>query len=124
MPQVIHMVMVSIWEVILWNEPENLWSLSRPLLPLILIDQTFFQQYVECLCSSQPLEKQKMISDASFFLKSNAMTELRDADAGSRMFSREQESRSVYTKSSKLSEGIVNGKHYFVVNSCCEFMLC
>jgi uncharacterized membrane protein YbaN (DUF454 family) len=52
------MMIVTIWEVILWNEPENLWSLSRPLLPLILLDQAFFQQYVEALCSEQPVARQ------------------------------------------------------------------
>ena len=57
-PQVIHMMIIALWDVILWNEPENLWSLSRPFLPLILIDQSFFEEYVEALCAEQPVLRQ------------------------------------------------------------------
>ena len=60
-------LLVSIWEVILWNEPENLWSLSRPCLPLLLLNQAFFQQYVEMICSNQPLERQKMLQEVDCF---------------------------------------------------------
>jgi exportin-7 len=63
MPNVIHFMMISILEVVMLSEPDNLWSLSRPLLPLVLIDQAFFQQYVNALCTNQPVEKQKMLND-------------------------------------------------------------
>lgn len=65
---VIHMMIVTIWEVILWNEPENLWSLSRPLLPLILLDQAFFQQYVQALCSEQPAVRQESFRNVRLIL--------------------------------------------------------
>jgi exportin-7 len=62
MENVIHMLHVAIWEVVLLNEPENLWSLSRPLFPLILIDQAFFSQYAEMLCANQPLEHRQKLT--------------------------------------------------------------
>jgi exportin-7 len=67
METVIHSLHVALWEVILWSDPENLWSLSRPLLPLILIDQSFFQQYAEALVSHQPPEIQKILTQVLFF---------------------------------------------------------
>ena len=62
MEGIIHALHVSIWEVVLLNEPDNLWSLSRPLFPLILIDQSFFQQYAQMLCASQPEEIQSKLT--------------------------------------------------------------
>ncbi|TPX71249.1 hypothetical protein CcCBS67573_g06293 [Chytriomyces confervae] len=59
-PQLIHLLLKRILEAIL-VEDANDWSLSRPLLPLILIDKPYFDFYVSKLITSQLEPRQPVL---------------------------------------------------------------
>eukprot|EP00299_Pterocystis_sp_00344_P013655 c6710_g1_i1.p1 GENE.c6710_g1_i1~~c6710_g1_i1.p1 ORF type:complete len:1067 (-),score=281.24 c6710_g1_i1:81-3281(-) len=53
-----------IFNMIIMEEVVNQWSLSRPLLALILIDQPFFTRWKEQLIAAQPPQNQPMLTTA------------------------------------------------------------
>ncbi|KAJ3024653.1 UNVERIFIED_CONTAM: hypothetical protein HDU68_007912 [Siphonaria sp. JEL0065] len=63
-PQLIHLMLTRILEAIL-VEDANDWSLSRPLLPLVLLDKPYFDFYVSKLIAGQ-LEPRQAVLLAAF----------------------------------------------------------
>ncbi|ORY39407.1 hypothetical protein BCR33DRAFT_788413 [Rhizoclosmatium globosum] len=63
-PQLIHLLLTRILEAIL-IEDANDWSLSRPLLPLVLLDKEYFDFYVGKLIAGQ-LEPRQPVLLAAF----------------------------------------------------------
>ncbi|KAI8616087.1 Xpo7 protein [Chytriomyces sp. MP71] len=62
-PQLIHLLLTRILEAI-FIEDANDWSLSRPLLPLVLLDKAYFDFYVGKLISSQLEPRQPVLLNA------------------------------------------------------------
>ncbi|KAJ3401560.1 DNA-dependent RNA polymerase II [Chytriomyces hyalinus] len=74
-PQLIHLLLKRILEAIL-VEDANDWSLSRPLLPLILSDKPYFDFYVSKLISSQLEPRQPVLLNAFQELMDGVQTTL------------------------------------------------
>jgi exportin-7 len=54
--------LMTIFNIIMFEDCKNQWSMSRPLLGLILINHDSFGKVQENLCSQQPQEKQAQLS--------------------------------------------------------------
>jgi len=54
--------LVTILNIIMFEDCKNQWSMSRPLLGLILINHESFGKIQENLCSQQPQDKQAQLS--------------------------------------------------------------
>jgi len=54
--------LMTILNIIMFEDCKNQWSMSRPLLGLILINHDSFGKVQENLCSQQPQEKQAQLS--------------------------------------------------------------
>lgn len=52
----------TILNIIMFEDCRNQWSMSRPLLGLILLNEEYFGQLRQSLVSSQPVDKQATMS--------------------------------------------------------------
>ncbi|TPX44123.1 hypothetical protein SeLEV6574_g04696 [Synchytrium endobioticum] len=63
-PEIFPFLLVRLLEVVLFEDSPNQWSLSRPLLPLILLQKDYFDYYTSQLVSSQLSERREILSKA------------------------------------------------------------
>eukprot|EP00803_Ostreobium_quekettii_P004119 evm.model.scf_281.4 EVM.evm.TU.scf_281.4 scf_281:37255-51104(+) len=61
-PDVFPSMLKTLFEIVLFEECTNMWSLSRPMLSLILINEEVFTQLKSQFVSMQPTEKQQHTS--------------------------------------------------------------
>ncbi|KAI9208668.1 exportin-7 [Polychytrium aggregatum] len=61
MPQIIPFLLSRLMEVILTDDPQNQWSLSRPLLVLALLSPEYFEYYTQTLVHFQVPERQEFL---------------------------------------------------------------
>jgi exportin-7 len=57
-PALLPEILRSLFEIILFEENSNQWSLSRPMLSLILINEPVYLQLRQQIIVAQPLDKQ------------------------------------------------------------------
>lgn len=57
-PELLQQMLQTILNIIMFEECKNQWSMSRPLLGLILLNEEYFRTLRANIISSQPLEKQ------------------------------------------------------------------
>eukprot|EP00898_Chlorokybus_atmophyticus_P001655 jgi/Chlat1/2490/Chrsp175S02362 len=77
-PQLLPEILKSLFEIVLFEDCANQWSLSRPMLSLILINEQIFNELKAQLLSSQPPDRQqkllvcfdKLMADVSRSLES------------------------------------------------------
>lgn len=61
-PEILQQMLSTIMNTIMYEECKNQWSLSRPLLGLILLNEEYFQQLRQSLIQNQPLDKQQAMA--------------------------------------------------------------
>lgn len=61
-PNAFPQVLTTLFEVVLFEDCSNQWSLSRPMLTLILVTESIYPQIRQQLISGQPLERQAAVS--------------------------------------------------------------
>ncbi|XP_064465819.1 exportin-7-B-like [Ornithodoros turicata] len=61
-PEILQQMLSTILNIIMFEDCRNQWSMSRPLLGLILLSEEYFAQLRQSLVSSQPVEKQAAMS--------------------------------------------------------------
>uniref|UniRef100_A0A6A7FXJ8 Exportin-7-A-like n=2 Tax=Hirondellea gigas TaxID=1518452 RepID=A0A6A7FXJ8_9CRUS len=64
-PQILHQMLSTVLNIIMFEDCRNQWSMSRPLLPLILLNNEYFGQLRQQIISQQAADKQTMM--AHFF---------------------------------------------------------
>lgn len=57
-PEILQQMLSTILNIIMFEDCRNQWSMSRPLLGLILLNEDYFSQLRQNIISQQPLEKQ------------------------------------------------------------------
>lgn len=57
-PEILHQILSTVLNVIMFEDCRNQWSMSRPLLGLILLNEEYFNQMRENIIRSQPPDKQ------------------------------------------------------------------
>lgn len=57
-PEILQQMLSTILNIIMFEDCRNQWSMSRPLLGLILLNEDYFQQLRQTVIQSQPLDKQ------------------------------------------------------------------
>ncbi|XP_041371291.1 exportin-7-like isoform X3 [Gigantopelta aegis] len=57
-PEILQQMLSTVLNIIMFEDCRNQWSMSRPLLGLILINEEYFNKLRESIISSQPTEKQ------------------------------------------------------------------
>lgn len=70
-------ILRSLFEIVLFEECSNQWSLSRPMLSLILINEPLYNDIRNQIIASQPIDKQahlstclqKLMTDVQFTLE-------------------------------------------------------
>jgi len=63
-PELFSRILNSIFTIVLFEECSNQWSMTRPMLPLILINPGFYEEYQRKLISSLAPEKQIKMQEA------------------------------------------------------------
>lgn len=58
-PQVLQQVLNTVLNIIIFEDCRNQWSMSRPLLCLILLNEQYFEQWRNNLIGSQSMEKRE-----------------------------------------------------------------
>ncbi|XP_054917475.1 exportin-7-B isoform X1 [Dermacentor andersoni] len=61
-PEILQQMLSTILNIIMFEDCRNQWSMSRPLLGLILLNEEYFGQLRQSLVSSQPVDKQATMS--------------------------------------------------------------
>ncbi|XP_057585231.1 ran-binding protein 17 isoform X4 [Hippopotamus amphibius kiboko] len=61
-PEVLQQMMSVLMNTIVFEDCRNQWSVSRPLLGLILLDEKYFSELRASLINSQPLPKQEVLA--------------------------------------------------------------
>jgi len=61
-PEILQQMLSTIMNTIMYEECKNQWSLSRPLLGLILLNEDYFQQLRQSLIQNQPPDKQQSMA--------------------------------------------------------------
>lgn len=61
-PEILQQMLATILNIIMFEDCRNQWSMSRPLLGLILLNEDYFQQLRQQLISSQPPDKQAVMA--------------------------------------------------------------
>ena len=67
-PTVATTLMSSILELLLFQDHATQWSLTRPLLPLILLNKDYYDYYCNTLIRAQPSEKQENVANVNELL--------------------------------------------------------
>lgn len=62
-PGLLPEILKSLFEIILFEECSNQWSLSRPMLSLILINEQIYQQLKQQIILGQPPERQQHLAN-------------------------------------------------------------
>ncbi|OXU26700.1 hypothetical protein TSAR_005650 [Trichomalopsis sarcophagae] len=81
-PEILQQILSTVLNVIMFEDCRNQWSMSRPLLGLILLNEEYFNQLRENIIRSQPVDKQA--SMAQWFenlmdgIERNLLTKNRD----------------------------------------------
>jgi len=57
-PQLLQQLLSTVLNIIMFEDCRNQWSMSRPLLGLILLNEEYFQQLRNSIIQTQPMEKQ------------------------------------------------------------------
>lgn len=57
-PEILQQILSTVLNVIMFEDCRNQWSMSRPLLGLILLNEDYFSQMRENIIRSQPPDKQ------------------------------------------------------------------
>lgn len=57
-PEILQQILSTVLNVIMFEDCRNQWSMSRPLLGLILLNEDYFSQIRENIIRSQPADKQ------------------------------------------------------------------
>lgn len=57
-PEILQQILSTVLNVIMFEDCRNQWSMSRPLLGLILLNEDYFNQMRESIIRSQPPDKQ------------------------------------------------------------------
>ncbi|KAI9359550.1 armadillo-type protein [Zopfochytrium polystomum] len=74
-PQFLHLLLARLLEGLFVEEP-NIWSLARPMLPLILLDKEFFDFFVSKLIQGQLVPRQQVLVTAFQDLMENVQYNL------------------------------------------------
>ncbi|XP_031627705.1 ran-binding protein 16 isoform X2 [Contarinia nasturtii] len=61
-PEILQGILSTIINIVMFEDCKNQWSLSRPLLGLILLYEDYFRSMKENIIRSQPLDKQQTIA--------------------------------------------------------------
>lgn len=61
-PDLLPRVLTTLFEVVLFEDCSNQWSLSRPMLTLILVTESYFSQIRQQVIHSQPVDRQAAVS--------------------------------------------------------------
>ena len=61
-PQLLPEILKTLFEIILFEECSNQWSLSRPMLSLILINEQIYQQLRQQIILQQPSDRQQHLA--------------------------------------------------------------
>ena len=57
-PEIFQQMLSTIMNIIMFEDCRNQWSMSRPLLGLILLNEDYFNELRRNIISQQPIEKQ------------------------------------------------------------------
>lgn len=57
-PEILQQILSTVLNVIMFEDCRNQWSMSRPLLGLILLNEDYFNQMRQSIIRSQPPDKQ------------------------------------------------------------------
>lgn len=57
-PEILQQILSTVLNVIMFEDCKNQWSMSRPLLGLILLNEDYFNQMRQSIIQSQPPDKQ------------------------------------------------------------------
>jgi exportin-7 len=63
-PNLFSSLMSTLFNLLLYGPPQNHWAVMRPMLSLMLADETSFSQYKDHLLATQSPENQAKLSDA------------------------------------------------------------
>ena len=63
-PNLFSSLISTLFNLLLFGPPQNHWAVMRPMLSLMLADETSFAQYKAHLLSTQSLENQAKLNDA------------------------------------------------------------
>ncbi|XP_025093793.1 exportin-7-like isoform X2 [Pomacea canaliculata] len=61
-PEILQQMLSTVLNIIMFEDCRNQWSMSRPLLGLILLNEDYFNKLRENIISSQPSEKQETMA--------------------------------------------------------------
>ncbi|XP_067129437.1 exportin-7 isoform X3 [Centruroides vittatus] len=61
-PEILQQMLSTILNIIMFEDCRNQWSMSRPLLGLILLNEEYFNQLRQTIIQSQPAEKQPVMA--------------------------------------------------------------
>ncbi|KAK7482050.1 hypothetical protein BaRGS_00026742 [Batillaria attramentaria] len=61
-PEILQQMLSTVLNIIMFEDCRNQWSMSRPLLGLILLNEEYFNKLRENIISSQPAEKQETMA--------------------------------------------------------------
>ncbi|KAF2366896.1 Armadillo-type fold [Trinorchestia longiramus] len=61
-PQIFHQMLATVLNIIMFEDCRNQWSMSRPLLPLILLNNEYFGQLRQQIISQQAADKQSVMA--------------------------------------------------------------
>lgn len=61
MPNLFPEILRSLFDIVLFEDCSNQWSLSRPMLSLILINENFFGELKQQIAASQPTERRQRL---------------------------------------------------------------
>lgn len=56
-PEILQQMLATLLNIVMWEDCRNQWSMSRPLLGLILLNSDYFGQLTLSLVEAQPIEK-------------------------------------------------------------------
>uniref|UniRef100_A0A453ERF3 Exportin-1 C-terminal domain-containing protein n=1 Tax=Aegilops tauschii subsp. strangulata TaxID=200361 RepID=A0A453ERF3_AEGTS len=62
LPSLFPQILKSLFEIIIFEDAGNQWSLSRPILSLIMISEQMFSDLRAQILASQPLDQQQRLS--------------------------------------------------------------
>ncbi|XP_014255047.1 exportin-7 isoform X2 [Cimex lectularius] len=61
-PEILHQILSTVLNIIMFEDCRNQWSMSRPLLGLILLNEDYFNKLRENIIRSQPADKQSAMA--------------------------------------------------------------
>uniref|UniRef100_A0A8C0UFF2 Exportin 7 n=1 Tax=Cyanistes caeruleus TaxID=156563 RepID=A0A8C0UFF2_CYACU len=87
-PEMIQQMLSTVLNIIIFEDCRNQWSMSRPLLGLILLNEKYFSDLRNSIVNSQPPEKQQAMhlcfENLMEGIERNLLTKNRDRSAGKR----------------------------------------